>query len=101
MSRPTRRKKNAAVVLEGDVTIYTAANVQQTLLTALSSGQPVTLDLGAVADFDTAGAQQVLAIARECSVLGHPLSISNASDCVREVFAMFGLDSLLPPAVAT
>jgi len=98
-----RRRKAAAtrVKLDGDLTIYAAASVHQQLLGALSEGQAVELDLGDVAEFDSAGAQQVLALARECEALGRSLRIVAASDCVREVFTLFALDSRLPlPAVA-
>ena len=41
-------------------------------------------------------AQQVLALARECEALARPLEVVAASDCVREVFALFALDLRLP-----
>ncbi|MGE3773348.1 MAG: lipid asymmetry maintenance protein MlaB [Gammaproteobacteria bacterium] len=103
MSRAARgRKQTAAVVkLDGDLTIYAAASVQPQLLAALSEGRPIALDLGEVTEFDSAGAQQVLALARECEALGRPLQVVAASDCVREVFTLFALDARLAlPAAA-
>ncbi len=73
MSRAARRRKPAAtlVKLDGDLTIYAAAAVQPRLLAAL-------------------------ALARECEALARPLEVVAASDCVREVFALFALDLRLP-----
>ena len=82
MSRAARRRKPAAtlVKLDGDLTIYAAAAVQPRLLAALSEGRPIALDLGEVTEFDSAGAQQVLALARECEALARPLEVVAASD---------------------
>lgn len=103
MSRGARGRKQAASVvkLDGELTIYAAAGVQPRLLAALSEARPIALDLGAVTDFDSAGVQQVLALARECEALGRPLRVVAASDCVREVFALFALDARLPLPPAT
>lgn len=102
MSKPTRRRKGPSTMkLDGDLTIYAAASVQQQLLAALNAGHALDLDLGEVGDFDTAGVQQVLSLARECEALGRPLRVVAASDSVREVFGLFGLDARLPlPAPA-
>lgn len=94
MSRPARRKPAASSLkLDGDLTIYTAANAQQQLLGALNSGRALEIDLGDVAELDSAGLQQLLALVRECEALARPLRIVAASDCVREVVALFGLDA--------
>lgn len=96
MSRPARRKHAASnLKLDGDLTIYTAANVQQQLLAALNTGRPLDLDLGGVAELDSAGIQQLLALVRECEALARPLRVVGASDCVREVVGLMGVDARL------
>ncbi len=103
MSRAARRRRSSEhpVKLDGELTIYAAASVQQQLLAALGGAASIALDLGEVTEFDSAGAQQVLALVRECDALGRPLRIVAASDAVREVFTLFGLDARLPrPAAA-
>jgi len=104
VSRPARRRKPAATVvkLDGDLNIYAAAAVQPRLLAALNKGLPIALDLGEVVEFDSAGAQLLLALARECAALARPLEVLAASDCVREVFTLYALDARLPlPAPST
>lgn len=48
------------LVLEGEVTIYTAQDIKRRLLESLALGQTVEVDLSGVSEFDTAGLQIML-----------------------------------------
>ena len=46
----------------GDMTIYTAADLQQQLFDALATGAELEIDLSQVSELDTAGVQQLLLV---------------------------------------
>jgi len=87
---------SAALHLAGDLDIYGVADLRRQLLSVLDDGQAIELDLGAVTTLDSAGVQQLLALQRECIVLGRPLRVSALSEPVREVIELFGLRPTFP-----
>jgi anti-anti-sigma factor len=59
----------------------------------------LSLDLGEVTDFDSAGVQLLLAVRRSLRERGDALVIAAASPAVRDALTVFGLlDLLSPPA---
>lgn len=81
----------AALAVEGEMTIYRAAELKPVLLDAVRADGAAALDLAAVTEFDSAGVQLVLMARREAAALGKALTIVAASPAVRDVFAMLGL----------
>ena len=84
---------NAEVMrVEGEMTIYRAAELKPALLDAVRAHAAPALDLSAVTEFDSAGLQLLLVARQEAARLGKRLAVSAASSAVRDVFALLGMD---------
>jgi anti-anti-sigma factor len=81
----------ACLAVEGEMTIYRAAELKPVLLEAVRTHETPAFDLSAVTEFDSAGLQLLLASRAEAARLGKQLSVSAASPAVRDVFALLGL----------
>ena len=91
--------------IEGELTIYRAAELKQTLLAAVAEHAAVEVDLSQVAEFDTAGLQLLLLAKREAGAAAHELRLVNHSPAVLEVLELFDLaahfgDPLVMPQAA-
>lgn len=85
----------SALRIDGELSIYRAAELHPVLLAAAEQAGPddgVELDLGAVVECDSAGVQLLLALARSLRERGGALRIGAASDSVRDVLALLGLE---------
>jgi anti-sigma B factor antagonist len=78
-------------VVEGELTIYRAAELQPVLLDAVRTHDAPAFDLSTVTEFDSAGLQLLLVAQREAARLGKTLRVTGASPAVREVHALLGL----------
>ena len=78
--------------VEGEMTIYRAAELKPALLEAVRAHEAPALDLSAVTEFDSAGLQLLLVGRQEAARLGKHLAVSAASSAVRDVFALLGMD---------
>ena len=94
----SRRKKSpgeagdaAAVRVDQDMTIYTAATMKEQLLTSLKNGSGVTLDLSGVPEIDTAGIQLLLLTAREAERTGGRMTIDAMSPAVGDTLRLLNL----------
>ena len=85
----------------GDMTIYTAADLQQQLLDALMTGAELEVDLSQVSELDTAGVQQLLLAAREATRLGKTLRLLAPNAVTREVLELYHLEASLGALVVT
>jgi len=91
------------LTVNGDLTIYHAAEIRQRLIDGVRGGGVLELDLSHVGEMDTAGFQLLALAKRESQKTGHALRIVGHSPAVREVIeflnmvAFFG-DPLLIPA---
>lgn len=81
--------------LEGDATIYTAAELFERVKAVLEASGPVELDLADVNEIDAAGVQILLLLKRETELAKRPLRLLGASPAVREVLRMLDLRSAL------
>jgi anti-sigma B factor antagonist len=80
----------AAVRIDGELTIYRAAELKADVLAAPA------LDLGGVTEIDTAGIQLLLLAQREARAAGRGWRIADASPAVDDALALLGLtDGLL------
>lgn len=82
---------SAALAVEGEMTIYRAAELQPLLLDAVRTQAAPALDLSAVTDFDSAGLQLLLVARRLAASLGKTLRVTATSPAVDDVFALLGL----------
>ncbi|SCW32392.1 MULTISPECIES: lipid asymmetry maintenance protein MlaB [unclassified Pseudomonas] len=81
------------LVLEGPLTIYTAAERKDLLLELFPLAQEVEMDLGGVDEMDTAGLQLLVLIKQESLRQGSNLLLSNHSTAVLDALDMSGLHS--------
>lgn len=77
--------------IEGEMTIYRAEELKQTLLAAVAGAQALDLDLAAVTEFDGAGLQLLMLARRTASRAGCPLRLLAVSPALAEVFALLQL----------
>jgi anti-sigma B factor antagonist len=79
-----------AFAIEGELTIYRAAELKPALLEA-AAGETPAVDLSQVTEFDSAGLQLLLLAAREAQRRGKGLQLQAPSEAVREVLAMLDM----------
>lgn len=89
--------------IEGEMTIYQAVELKETLLSALKGASTLEIDLHGVTEIDSAGVQLLMMAKREAHARGGKLRLSRHSPAVLDVFQMMDLaahfgDSLLMPA---
>src|SRR5688572_4139441 len=85
--------------LAGELTIYEAVALQQTLLAALAESDGIELDLAGVTELDTAGFQQLYLLQRESRAAAKRLIIAAHSAATREVFELLRVDALFDEPV--
>jgi anti-anti-sigma factor len=81
----------ACLAVEGEMTIYRAAELKPALLDFVLAQAAPALDLAGVTEFDSAGAQLLLVARRQAARLGKRLELRGASPAVRDAFALLGL----------
>lgn len=77
--------------IEGELTIYRAAELKATLLDAVVSHPAVEIDLSAVSEFDTAGVQLLMAAKRAAAARETTLRLVGHSTPVLDVFELLDL----------
>ena len=87
-----RQEAAACLAVEGEMTIYRAAELAPALLETVRTHAAPALDLSAVTEFDSAGLQLLLVARQEAARLGKRLELAGASPAVREVFALLGME---------
>lgn len=81
--------KNGELRVQGEMTIYRASEVAQTLFATIRAHEgDVSLDLSEVTEFDTAGLQLVLMARRLAEASGRRLDVVQPSECVLEVLTL-------------
>lgn len=90
--------------LDGELTIYRAAELREALLGALAaapelpaspSSTSMVIDLADVTEIDSAGVQLLIATQRAGAALGVPVAFADASPAVHEVLGLFHLSAEL------
>lgn len=83
------------VEVDGELTIYSAAESKTHFLKALSLGAKIEVDLAAVTEIDTAGLQLMLMLKRESQQRGKTLAFTHHSAVVREMIELLNLVGVL------
>lgn len=87
----------ARLQVTGDLTIYQVAEARAELLQWLPFDAPAwQLDLSAVEEFDSAGAQLLLALQRALGQGGSPVRVVACAANVAELIELLRLESLYP-----
>jgi anti-anti-sigma factor len=87
----TKQQPSHPIAVEGELTIYTAVELQNKLLAGLSKTDELELDLSEVSEFDAAGLQLLVTIKKEAAVLGKVLRITGHSPAVSDLLDLSGL----------
>ncbi|MBI5256515.1 MAG: STAS domain-containing protein [Burkholderiales bacterium] len=97
--QPKKAAPTPALALDGELTIFRAAELKQALL---GSPRPELLDLSGVTEIDTAGLQLLLLARQEALQQQRPLRLQAPSAVVADVLTLLNLtshfgDEALPP----
>lgn len=93
--------------IEGEMTIYRAAELKQALLDALQPGAVLELDLSGVTDIDSAGLQLLMLTKTTAKASGGDLKFASRSPVVLEVIELlnlaewFGDPLVIPPRASS
>jgi len=85
---------SAVVRVDGELTIYRAAELKPLLLALPPGDGAIELDLAQVSEIDTAGVQLLLLARREAQALSRPWQIGARSAAVDDALALLGLRHL-------
>ena len=86
-----KNQTSGRIVIEDELTIYTALELKDKLLAGLSAAEELELDLSAVGEFDAAGLQLLVMIKQEAAALGKVLRFTGHSAVVLELLDLSGL----------
>jgi anti-anti-sigma factor len=88
--------------IEGELTIFTAAAVQERLLESFTAGTAIEVDLSKTSEIDSAGVQVMLAAKRAAAARELPLRFTSHSPAVLDILELCELvsqlDGAAPPA---
>lgn len=88
------------LALNGEMTIYSAAQLKSPLLDASRGNKVLDVDLSQVSEFDVAGLQLIALMKREALARGNQLRFISHSAAVSEVLQLCNLAELFDAAVA-
>ncbi|AMZ69943.1 MULTISPECIES: lipid asymmetry maintenance protein MlaB [Pseudomonas] len=81
----------AQVHIDGELTIYTAADLAAQWLPQLGATPRMALDLSQITEMDGAGLQLLLMVQREAAKAGTQLTLTGQSKAVMETLALCNL----------
>ncbi len=84
-------QQSGCIVIQGELTIYTALELKDKLLSGLAAAEELELDLSGVGEFDAAGLQLLVMIKQEAAALGKVLRFTGHSQAVLELLDLSGL----------
>ena len=89
------------LALEGELTIYSAAELQARLVAALADApEGLDIDLAGVTEIDSAGVQLLMATHRTALASNRRVLLHAPSEAVRDVLDLFDLASFFDIAAA-
>lgn len=80
----------ARVGIDGELTIYTVAELAAALLPQVGAASRLELDLSGVTEMDGAGLQLLAVLQREAGINGTALSVVGKSQAVMQTFQLCG-----------
>lgn len=91
MLRYEEQNNKCAVTLEGEMTIYTAAELKEKLLAVLDYPQELEVNLSDVSEIDSAGIQLLMMLKKERSAHQRSFSLVEHSTVILDAFETMGL----------
>jgi anti-anti-sigma factor len=79
------------LLIEDEMTIYTAAELKDELFGFLDTTQALEIDLSAVSEIDSAGLQILLLIKREADTQDKSVTLINHNQAVLEVYELLNV----------
>ncbi len=95
------KQQNDRIVIEGELNIYTAAAMKDTLLAGLLTNEELELDLSAVDEFDAAGLQLLIMAKQGATALGRVLRITGCTPVVLDILNLAGLSDFFDDSLST
>lgn len=86
-----KKDQVSTLSIDGEMTIYTAAEYKTQLLDQLEDCEELELNLSEVAEMDSAGLQILLVLKREAEAAGRHLRLINHSRAVYEVLELLNM----------
>lgn len=86
----------AQIKIDGELTIYTAAESKELLMDALTTHASFDINLEAVEEIDTSGLQLLLLMQREAKTLNKPCVLNGLSAAALDVINLLNLTDLMP-----
>lgn len=87
------------IAIEGEMTIYRAADLKVTVLEALRKTKVLEIDLSGITELDTAGLQVLMLAKQTASADKRELRLLQHSPAVMEIFEMLDLVAFFGDAV--
>lgn len=91
MLRIDKQDGRCQVYVEGDMTIYNAAELKQAMQPVFDESGELDINLAGVPEIDSAGVQLLMLAKRERMARDRSLSLSDHSAAVLDVFELMGL----------
>jgi anti-anti-sigma factor len=91
----------AALHLDGELTIYRAAELKPQLLQALQAARRLEVDLAGVTEVDTAGLQLLMLLKREAAAAERELVLAGHSQAVVDAFELLDLAPFFGDPIVT
>ena len=86
-----KNQQSGPIAIVGELTIYTALELKDKLLTGLSATEELELDLSEVSEIDAAGLQLLVMVKQQAAVLGKAVRFTDHSPAVLELMDLSGL----------
>jgi anti-anti-sigma factor len=87
------------IAIDGELTIYRAADLKITVLEALRKARVLEVDLSGVTELDTAGLQVLMLAKNAAAADGRELRLLNHSPAVVEIVEMLNLGAFFGDAL--
>ena len=87
------------IAIEGEMTIYRAADLKVTVLEALRKARVLEIDLSGITELDTAGLQVLMLAKQTATADQRELRLLRHSPAVMEIFEMLDLVAFFGDAV--
>jgi anti-anti-sigma factor len=87
------------IAIDGEMTIYRAADLKVTVLEALRKGRVLEIDLSGITELDTAGLQVLMLAKQAATADQRELRLLQHSPAVVEIFEMLDLVAFFGDAV--
>ena len=87
-----KRNGQCQITIEGEMSIYSAAEMRNELKKLLDKCDSMEFDLSGVSELDTSGFQLLLQMKKQSNAVGKEVLLSSHSPAVLEVLELYGME---------